>query len=244
MTFLYSLSALVGVFLPFISAEILSYYGHSVLFAAALGVYLCSVVPLLFIPDIRETYGFGYWQTYRELFRSKNRRMLVSYGADGMQSVVGMIVWPIFIWLLLEKDYQAVGLISSLIVFVNVFLTLLMGDFADKTDKRRMLRWGSILNSLGWIFKMFVGTGFQVFVASTYHGFADIVMRTPYNVMMYEKAADSGHYIDECTVLRELSLTLGRVLMVGLVFLLFILTGSFIYSFLLAALAALVISVV
>ena len=244
MTFLYSLSALLHIFLPFISGEILTYYGFGILFSAALVVYLLSVIPLFFIPDIRETYSFSYLQTYRELFRRIHRRLLFSYGADGMQNVVGMVVWPLFIWLLLDKNYQAVGLISSFIIFANVILTLLMGDFVDKLDKRRLLRWGSVFNSLGWIFKMFVGTGFQVFIASTYHGFANIVMRTPYEVMMYEKAADSGHYIDEYTVLRELSLTLGRVLMVGVLFLVFFLTGSLVYPFLVAALAALVVSVV
>jgi len=30
---------------------------------------------------------------------------------------------------------------------------------------------------------------------------------------MYEQAADSGHYIDEYTVLREIALSIGRVLM-------------------------------
>ncbi len=65
---------------------------------------------------------------------------------------------------------------------------------------------------MGWVVKMFVGTGFQVFVASTYHSFANIVMRTPFDTLMYERAADSGHYVDEYTVVRELALGVGRMI--------------------------------
>jgi len=90
---------------------------------------------------------------------------------------------------------------------------------------------------------MFVGTGFQIFIASTYHSFANIIMRTPFDALMYERAADSGHYVDEYTVVRELALTLGRLVMLGLVVLTFFLTGSLIASFFLAAMAALVINV-
>jgi len=52
-----------------------------------------------------------------------------------------------------------------------------------------------------------------VFAASTFHSFGSIMLRTPMDTMMYEQAADSGHYIDEYTVLREIALSIGRVLM-------------------------------
>lgn len=47
----------------------------------------------------------------------------------------------------------------------------------------------------------------------TFHFLSEIFMRTPFNALMYEKAANYGSYVDEYTVLREISLNLGRVLM-------------------------------
>jgi len=122
-------------------------------------------------------------------------------------------------------------------------LQLLMGNLTDRFNKRQILRWGSIFNSIGWMVKIFVETGFQIFVASTYHSFASIVMRTPFDTLMYEKAADSGHYIDEYTVLREIYLCIGQILMLFFIILSFWLWQSFAASFIIAALAALIISI-
>lgn len=243
LSMLLAVASIISIFIPFVSGSIITQYGYDVLFLVAMIIFALSVFPLFLTPNVEEKFSFGYFQTYRELFKKKNRRMFLSYAADGMQNMVGIVVWPIFIWLLLDKNYQAVGIVSSLIIFASLLLQLLMGNLSDKFSKRKVLKWGSILNSLGWVSKMFVDTGFQIFVASTYHNFANIVMRTPFDALMYEKAADSGHYIDEYTVLRELSLGLGRVFMICIIALIFIFTGSLIGAFFAAAIASLLISV-
>lgn len=69
-------------------------------------------------------------------------------------------------------------------------------------------------------------------------------MRTPYDALIYEKAADSGSLVDEYTVTREIALIFGRLLMIGLVLALFIFTGSIAATFLLAAVASLLISLI
>lgn len=241
LAFLAAIASVVSIIIPFVSGSLIQNYGYGILFLFALLVYLISIVPLFLLPDLRENYSFGYFQTFKEVFKKKNRRMLFSYAADGMQDTVGSVVWPIFIWLLLNKEFVAVGAISSIIIFVSLIVQLLMGDLADRFDKKRVLRWGTALDAVAWCVKMFVGTGFQIFVASTFHSFANIIMRTPFDALMYERAADSGHYVDEYTVVREIALNVGRLLMLGLIALTFFLSGSFVFSFLIAGLAALVI---
>jgi MFS family permease len=136
----------------------------------------------------------------------------------------------------------AVGLVSSLVILASLVIQLIMGDLADRFDKHRVLKWGTILNSIGWLVKIFVSTGFQIFVAGTYHSFAAIVMRTPLDALMYEQAADSGHYVDEYTVMREISLNIGRFVMMAAVALIFFFTGSIALTFLVAAAAGLAIN--
>jgi MFS transporter, YQGE family, putative transporter len=243
MSFLISIASIVSIAIPFISGQIISQYGYDVLFIIALVLYVMSVIPLFLMPSIKENFSFGYFETFKKVFCKKNRKMLLAYAADGMQGMVGMVIWPIFIWLLLDKDYSSVGLVASLIIVTSLFLRLIMGNLADRFDKRRVLKWGALLSAIGWMVKMFVQSGFQIFVASTYHSFATIVMRTPFDALMYEKAADSGHYVDEYTVIREMCLTFGRLLMLGIICLIFFLTGSFILAFFVAGLASLVVSV-
>ncbi|MBI4713854.1 hypothetical protein HY771_01580 [Candidatus Uhrbacteria bacterium] len=68
-----------------------------------------------------------------------------------------------------------------------------------------------MIYALGWIAKGFVQTITGVFAASTFHSFGSIMMRMPLDTMSYQQAADSGHYIDEFTVLREMAIGIGRV---------------------------------
>ncbi len=62
-------------------------------------------------------------------------------------------------------------------------------------------------------------------------------MRTPFDAMIYEKAADEGHYVDEFTVIREMAINFGRSLMLLLVIIFSLFTDIQI-TFILGAIAA------
>jgi len=96
---------------------------------------------------------------------------------------------------------------------------------------------------LGWIFKTFVATGFQIFVVSTYHNFAAIIMQTPFSAITYEKASDAGHYVDELTVLREMSLNTGRAVGAAVLIVVVNFVGLQ-WTFVLAAFASLFINLI
>ena len=73
--------------------------------------------------------------------------MLLSYMADGSQAIIAMVIWPIFIWLVLQGSYQAVGIVSSLIILATIVLRLILGDYVDRFDKKKMLRYGTNVTS-------------------------------------------------------------------------------------------------
>ena len=155
-----------------------------------------------------------------------------------MVCVVGLIVWPIFIFQLLNGNYFQVGFISTLIIAVTAILQLVLGRHVDlNTPKEKVLKWGSILYSFGWIIKIFIATAFHVFIIGAYHSISSILLYTPFNTLNYEIMADQGHYIDEFTVLREMAVNFGKVIMVLLIILI-----SFFFDiqwvFILAAMAA------
>lgn len=103
--------------------------------------------------------------TKLHLVKKKKRKRFLSYAADGAQNIVGIAFWPLFIWLVLDQNYSAVGIVSSIIILASVVLRLVVGDYTDKIDKRKLLKIGSYLYALGWVFKIFVATGFHVFIA-------------------------------------------------------------------------------
>lgn len=242
ISFLLVISSLVSVFLPFVSGLVLEGYDFSVLLILAMILFLVSVIPLLMMPDREAYYQYGYFETYKKAFGKKYRKHFWSYAADGAQNVVGLVFWPLFIWLVLDERFVLVGVVSALIILASIILRFIVGDATDHFDKKKLLGWGTKLYAIGWIVKVFVATAFQVFLASTYHNLAQIIMRTPYDAIRYEQAEAAGSLVDEYNALREVARQFGTVLMIGVLFGLFVLTQSIWVTFVLAAGASLAIS--
>ena len=205
---------IIGIATPIMAGFIITRYGYDALFALSMLIFLMALIPYHFIPEIGERFSWSYRRTVRELFARKNRKATLAFMADGAEETIGYLVWPIVIYQLLHGDLLKVGVISTIIVGMTVVLELLVGKYADsKFGKERLVKYGSILSAVGWIVKIFIATAFQIFIADTYHKFTKIIMRIPFAAMAYERAADHGHYVDEYTVLYEMAINLGRVLM-------------------------------
>jgi len=228
----------LGAICPIIAGWILMHYHYDVLFIIAIVIYLSSLIPFMTLPRTRENFSWTYLQTWKEFLSKKRRKAVLAFAGDGAENVVGVMIWPIFIWKLLNGNFFEVGAISSLIVVVTVILQLFIGKFSDLSNKKKMLNIGSIFYAIGWIIKIFISTAFHIFIVATYHNVANIFARTPFNTMTYEKAADQGHYVDEYTVIHEMAVQYGKALMLG--FVLFLtLFFSIEWTFILAALASL-----
>ncbi len=230
-----------GVFIPLISGFIITRFSFDVLFVVSIFLYLISGIPYLAIPRTKENFSWSLKKTWQEFFSKEKRKMIVVFIAFGAESVVGLLVWPIFIYQLLKGNYFQVGFIATLIIAVTVVLQLFLGRYIDlETPKERVLKWGSILYSIGWIIKAFIATAFQIFIVGAYHSVSSILLNTPFDALNYEIMADQGHYVDEFTVLREMAVNFGKTLMVITIIII-----SFFFAiqwvFLFAALASFII---
>lgn len=242
--FLRCISAIVHIVVPLLGALVIITRGFNQLFIAAAILCGVSIIPLFFLKERKQIFVFSYWQTFKEYLKKANRRIAVAFGADGAVGAVGGIVWPIFIYGILEKKYLAVGAISTLIALATIVLRLVVGTYLDRIKKRNIVKIGSILVAFGWVLRMFLRTAFQIFVVGTYHNFAGIIRSLSFDTLMYEEAADHGMFVDEYTAIREVSLHVGRVLMILVLIGLIIFLGvNMIFAFLLAAIASLFINV-
>ncbi len=228
----------LGAVMPLVAGFLLTKFGYNILFLIAMFVYLLALLPLAGIPHTREKFSWTYFQSWKELFSRKRRKVVLAYLGNGAEDTIGVIIWPIFIWEVLNGNYFEVGALSSLIVAATIFLQLSVGQLADKFNKRKMIKWGNCFYATGWVAKIFIATAFQIFIASTYHNLTRIFSRTPFDALTYEKAADQGHYVDEYTVIHEMSFQFGKCLM--LFFTLFLIQFfSIQWTFMVAALASL-----
>ncbi len=241
--FLGSISSIAHIGVPILGGVVIITTGFNQLFTISAILTGVSIIPLLMLKERKQIYIFSYWQTFKEFLKKANRKIAVAYGADGAVGGVG-IIWPIFIFGILERKYLAVGAVSSLIVLATIFLRLVVGTYLDRIKKRNIIRIGSILYAFGWVLKMFLASASQIFIVGTYHNFTGIIRGTSFDTLMYEEAADHGMFVDEYTAIREISLHTGRILMLLALFVLIIFLGlNITIAFLLAAIVSLFINV-
>ncbi len=210
---LYALQSLIHVAAPVLAGWVIVTQGFRVNFFLGLVLAGASIVPLLFLPPVNVKYEFGFWESFKRLFGKRFRPMSLSMMAYGAENIVGVVVWPIFLYAIFNGQYLEIGAFAAIIVVIGLALELLVGRETDRFSPARLLKYGTGIYALGWVWKGLVETVVGVFAASTFHNVGAILLRTPMDTLMYEQAADSGHYIDEYTVLREIALGIGRVLM-------------------------------
>ncbi|MBI5369915.1 MFS transporter [Candidatus Uhrbacteria bacterium] len=234
----YSLQQIMSVVTPLAAAFLIAHFGYRANFFAGLIISFLSIIPLFFVPERRVRYEFGYLESLRKLFSKKFRAMSFSMMALGAENIVASVVWPIFLFSLFRGSYLEVGGVTAAIIVISLVLEMVVGKETDRMRAGFMIKWGTWIYALGWVAKGIVSTLTGVFAASTFHSFSSIVVHTPLDALTYQQAADSGHYIDEYTVLREMSLGIGRVVML---LLLIPLTTSFSigYAFFAAAVVSL-----
>ena len=190
--------SILGIFIPLIAGLIVSYFDFDVLFVIAIILYFISGIPYLTITKTREKFVWTVKETWRYFFSKRRRKTVLAYMADGAENVIGIVIWPIFIYQLLDGDYFKVGAIFTLIIAISVVAQLFLGKYIDlKVKKEKVLKWGSFLYSFGWLVKIFISTAFQIFVAGAYHSIASIFIRTPFDALTYEIAANQEHYREE-----------------------------------------------
>jgi MFS family permease len=241
VSLIWAAHSFLTIIMPVISGFLIVKYGFNVIILITIIVYMSSYIPFMTLPRTRERFAWNYRQTLKHFFKKENRGMVIAHMANGAEMAVTMVIWPIFIWQLLEGNYFNVGAISSLIVLAAVILQLAVGKYADIISKRKMIHWGSMFYALGWIVKIFVLTSFQIFLAGAYHSFAKIFKDTPFDALNYDLMADHGHYVDEYTVIKEMAVNLGKALI--LVFAILVaLNFGINWTFVLAALASLFIN--
>ena len=235
--------SVIGVVAPIFAGFIIANYGYNVLFVLGIIIYLSSMIPFLTIPRTKEHYRWSFWETWKNLFKKKNKHEVLAFMADGAESAVGIVIWPIFIFQLLNGDYLKIGAISTFVVAATVLLQLFTGRFSDKGSKDRLLKYGTVLYSIGWILKVFIATAFHIFLVDTFHKLTKSFLRIPFDAITYDIAADQGHFVDEFTVLHEIAISIGRVSMYILVIILTIFV-SLNWVFVLAALASIALNIV
>ena len=208
----YATIAFMGVIGPILAGFIISNAGYTALFGTAVALLIAATISYAFVPETLTRFEWSFKETWSKLFSKDMRGVVVGEFANGAETVVNLIVWPIFLYEILNGDIFEIGAVSTIVVGATIFIQLFFGRYLDKhaNSKEKTLRVGSTLYAIGWIFKIFILSAAHVFFIGLYHNIVKIFTKTPFSAILYDMSAEQGKYVDEFTVLREMSAHSGR----------------------------------
>lgn len=183
-------------------------YAPIILLAAASLIALIAAIPAHRMHDTHEGYSLGYRATFHELFATNNRRMLLGALCTGFEGAALLFMWPIVVFTLVGWSYAMFGIVLSLTFILTMVIRMLFLHFA----------WGvrspyvqSVLTIATWIIRGTIAAPLSIVLVDTsYHTGAS--MGRSIDARSFEQAADSHTFIDEYTALKEIGLSLGRIL--------------------------------
>ena len=214
VSMMFAAIALMSMIGPILGGVVIETYGYVAMFGLANVLFMLAAISYMFVPAAQEEFTWSYPETLRRLFSPSFRDTAYIEMAYGAETVMNLVAWPLFIFVVLEGNLLEVGGITALIVLVTIVVQLLVGAYLDKAKDNSVLalKRGSMFHAFGWLLKMFVLTSLHVFIVGLYHNITRIFVRTPYNTMLYDASGDQGHYVDEFTVIREMANHSGRVI--------------------------------
>ena len=140
MAWLSILGYMISIGAPLLAGMILYQFSFNFLFALTIAINIVAIIPLSGLTDVNAKFEFSFKKTWREFLKKKNKAWRTAYAADGAQSMVGVVIWPIFIYELLNGEYLAMGAIMALIVIITIVFQMLVGGYTDKFSKRKPLQ--------------------------------------------------------------------------------------------------------
>jgi MFS family permease len=181
---------------PVIGGLIAQGYGMSVVYAITIILGLVAIVPLLSGPEIvtRRPLDFSL------LDLKKIRRDLLAAFGFTVNAAVDAVIWPLFISLIIV-GYAGIGLVSSLIVFVSIAVSLYVGRREDKNGERPYITRGSTLMFTGSSLRLAASTASHVAGINTLTGIGSAYVYTPY-FSRYYKHADEEPRLEYLTAIQ------------------------------------------
>ncbi len=230
MTVVTSLVYIVG---PALAGLIISTLGYATLFVVVSLIFFASNIPTLVTKENFEAGDFSYTNVFKNLFSKQNRKSLIAYLGFGEEFVV-LVIWPIFISIVISNVLDT-GLIVALATLVTTIITLYIGKLSDKGIKHRVLALGSVFYSLAWFIRIFVVNATGIFFLDTFSRLGKNTIAVPLTTITYERAkvlkADQHHHIMSNVVFFEMSLVIGKLLAIALIYILLSYIGQDILAF-------------
>ena len=214
-----SITGIIGPSLAgFLISRLTGLTGYSVIFAISFCLFLIAIAISFFISQ-RNTKGqFNIRYVIDEKKRNNNWSLLLqTHFLEGLRDGVFLFVISIWIFMIIDSElrYGVINTVVSLLAFISYFVVL---RIIRSSRRPLFILIGSILMYVAVIFillpELFTG---QLMVYAIILGIAEPIFYVAYASFTYDvigKASEAGLYRMEYIVLRELYVSVGRIVSV------------------------------
>lgn len=220
---------------PLIGAIIISSTGFNFTFIIAAVIMLLSIVPLFFTKNSRLLSKFSF-KGIKD-FDTKYFKTYILTNFFGAKYTMEKIIWPLFIFFF-SSNYLFLGTIQTIGLFVALMASITAGIVLDKYGKDFILKSGALVVAFVWLSIQFISADWHFFVIiillAAFTAFREISFET-----YYYNAAKKSHDVVQFTLLREMSIHIGRILGMLLLYFLSTILGGVVSLFALASIGSL-----
>lgn len=213
-----SLSNIASIGGPAFGGMIISYGGFPMTFLVMTILVILASLPLKYLPKQKDVISVDILKTVLALAPKKESKSYLALFGAGVIDVVSFNFWPLFVFPVLA-NFVGVGFMGSLVAFVSVITTIIIGFAIDKYGPKKILNIISSVDSLAWTLKIFVSTPLQVFGISGFRALTTSGQLISLDSMIYERARHEN--LVAFIVQREVGLAIGKfifLLLIGILF--------------------------
>jgi len=231
LSFIATISVVLHFLAPLVGG-ILASRSFSLLYPVGAVILLLGMIPLFLTREKYERITFNPVGLWKHIFQKKG--YILSFSGYAVESAVGRILWPLFLFLLVGGLVRT-GLLSTLSMGFSLAVFYFVGNLTDSYNRVKLLRLGTIFYFFGWVARFFADTAVRVFFIDSYKNLTEKALYIPVAARSYDLAQQQNYY--QFIVAREIVFNLARVIILPLLMLFFYFDfHPFLLSFAVAAL--------
>jgi MFS family permease len=202
-----AVSALLLAAVPFLGGLLIDLFGYTALFLTSLVFILFSALVARFVKWERTHHDTSPMEVFGLL--KTHGRVFFAYAGESASATIYSIVFPIYLFLILQKEL-AMGEFLTLSMVLVALISLLVGRWVDSRGREVMLGFGSAILFLVWLGRFLTQAVGVLFILDVIDRIADKMVGIPLISWTYEKALD-GHSTGRAILFREMAVVSGAV---------------------------------
>ena len=208
---------LAGVITPYLGG-LIAQENFNFLFIISAFFMLISTIPLFLSKDKRPQLSFNPSKVIKDFFNTENRGTIISFTAFGVEHIIDLVIWPIFI-ITIVGNLEKTGLIVSITTLLSLLVYKLIGKYSDRTNKISLLKKGNAFYTFSLFLRLFAVTTPLILFIDSMKNMAGKILEVPLSAHKTELSKRIDYF--EFIFVQENFYKLSRVTIIPLLMFIF-----------------------